>query len=186
MTKINLLPWREERRQELKRQFFITLIGVVLIGAGSVYLVNMSVQSQIELQNSRNQFVVNETKKLEQQIKEISELKKKRASLIDRMNVIQNLQGNRPAVVKVFDELVRTVPDGVYYKSIKSAGDVISIAGFAETNNRVSNLMRNLDASELLTEPNLSKVQSAKGQSAVNEFNLTVKRQAPATKDDKG
>ncbi len=179
MTKINLLPWREERRQELKRQFFIILAGVVLIGAGAVYLVNMAVQGQIEYQNQRNQFVQNETKKLEQQIKEISELKKKRESLVDRMKVIQDLQGNRPVVVKVFDEIVRTVPDGVFYKRIKSSSDSISVTGYAESNNRVSNLMRNLDSSELFQAPNLSKVQTATEQGS-NEFDLTVKRQKPA------
>ena len=78
MTKINLLPWREERRQELKQQFFVVLFGVLLIGAGSVYLVDMGVQTRIEYQNQRNQFIVGETKKLEQQIKEIEELKKEK------------------------------------------------------------------------------------------------------------
>jgi type IV pilus assembly protein PilN len=184
MTKINLLPWREERRQELKRQFFVILFGVVLVGAGSVYLVEMNVQSEIEYQNQRNQFIQNETKKLEQQIKEISELKKKRASLIERMKVIQDLQGNRPEIVKVFDELARTVPDGVFYKQIKATGDVISMSGYAESNNRVSNLMRNLDASELFNAPNLSKVQSASKGDSTNEFDLTVKRQKPAAEEE--
>ncbi len=184
MTKINLLPWREERRQELKRQFFIVLAGAVLIGAGCMYLVEMNVQSQIAYQNQRNQFIQNETKKMEQQIKEISELKKKRESLIERMKVIQDLQGNRPVVVKVFDEVVRTVPDGVFYKSIKSTGDTISIVGFAESNNRVSNLMRNLDSSELFQAPNLSKVQTAGKEKDSNEFDLTVKRQKPAAEEE--
>ena len=175
MTKINLLPWREERRQELKQQFFVVLFGVLLIGAGSVYLVDMGVQTRIEYQNQRNQFIVGETKKLEQQIKEIEELKKKRESLIERMKVIQDLQGNRPEIVKVFDEMVRTLPDGVYYKRVKATGDTLSMTGLAESNNRVSNLMRNLDASELFEAPNLSKVQAASKEQSVNEFDLTVK-----------
>lgn len=184
MTKINLLPWREERRQELKQQFFVALFGVLLIGAGSVYLVDMNVQSQIEYQNQRNQFIVSETKKLEQQIKEIEDLKKKRESLIERMKVIQDLQGNRPEIVKVFDDMVRTVPDGVFYKQVKSSGDVISMTGFAESNNRVSNLMRNLDSSELFDAPNLSKVQAASKEQSVNEFDLTVKRQKRITDEE--
>lgn len=186
MTKINLLPWREERRQELKRQFFTTLVGALFIGAGMVYLWYMNVQSQIEYQNSRNQYVVNETKKLEQQIKEIEELKNKRASLVDRMRVIQNLQGNRPVVVKIFDELARTVPDGVFYQVINSTDNNIKITGFAESNNRVSNLMRNLDGSPLLAEPNLSKVLTSKDADAVNKFDLTVTREAPAEDDEDG
>ncbi|HCB38462.1 MAG TPA: pilus assembly protein PilN [Gammaproteobacteria bacterium] len=184
MTKINLLPWREERRQELKQQFFVVLFGVLLIGAGSVYLVDMGVQTRIEYQNQRNQFIVGETKKLEQQIKEIEELKKKRESLIERMKVIQDLQGNRPEIVKVFDEMVRTLPDGVYYKQIKATGDILSMTGLAESNNRVSNLMRNLDASELFEAPNLSKVQAASKEQSVNEFDLTVKRQKKKAEEE--
>ncbi|MAA58558.1 MAG: pilus assembly protein PilN [Pseudomonadales bacterium] len=184
MTKINLLPWREERRQELKQQFFVVLFGVLLIGAGSVYLVDMGVQTRIEYQNQRNQFIVGETKKLEQQIKEIEELKKKRESLIERMKVIQDLQGNRPEIVKVFDEMVRTLPDGVYYKRVKATGDTLSMTGLAESNNRVSNLMRNLDASELFEAPNLSKVQAASKEQSVNEFDLTVKRQKKKAEEE--
>ncbi len=184
MTKINLLPWREERRQELKRQFFIVLAGAVLIGAGAVYLVNMTVESKIEYQAQRNQFIENETKKLEEQIKEIKELEKKRESLVERMQVIQDLQGNRPEVVKVFDGLARTVPDGVFYSLLRSTGGVIAITGYAESNNRVSNLMRNLDASDLFESPNLSKVQSASKEKDSNEFDLTVKRQKPASEKE--
>ena len=184
MTKINLLPWREERRQELKQQFFVILVGVLLIGAGTVYLVDMGVQSRIDYQNQRNQFIVSETKKLENQIKEIEELKKKRESLIERMKVIQDLQGNRPEIVKIFDEMVRTLPDGVYYRQVKATGDTLSMTGLAESNNRVSNLMRNLDASELFEAPNLSKVQAASKEQSVNEFDLTVKRQKPKTEEE--
>lgn len=184
MTKINLLPWREERRQELKRQFFIVLAGMVLIGAGVVYVFNMNIESQIAYQNQRNQFIQNETKKMEQQIKEIRELKKKRESLIERMKVIQDLQGNRPVVVKIFDEVVRTVPDGVYYKNVKASGDSINIVGFAESNNRVSNLMRNLDSSELFQAPNLSKVQTSGKEKDSNEFDLSVKRQKLAVEEE--
>src|SRR5690606_15683708 len=122
MTKINLLPWREERRQELKRQFFIILAGMILVGAGAVYLVNMQVEAQIENQNRRNDFITQETRKLDAQIKEIAELKKQRASLIERMKIIQDLQGNRPVIVQIFDDVVRTVPDGVYYKKVKATG----------------------------------------------------------------
>lgn len=184
MTKINLLPWREERRQELKQQFFVVLVGILLIGAGSVYLVDMGVQSRIDYQNQRNQFIVSETKTLEKQIQEIEELKKKRESLIERMKVIQDLQGNRPEIVKVFDEMVRTLPDGVYYKQVKSTGDTLSMTGLAESNNRVSNLMRNLDSSELFEAPNLSKVQAASKEQSVNEFDLTVKRQKRKTEEE--
>lgn len=179
MTRINLLPWREERRQELKRQFFMVLVAMLLLGAGAVYLVNVQVEGQIENQNRRNDFITQETKKLDAQIKEIAELKKQRTSLIERMKIIQDLQGNRPVVVQIFDELVRTVPDGVFYKKLKTTGDSISITGYAESNNRVSNLMRNLDSSELFEAPNLSKVKTAEKDKSANEFDLTVQRQKP-------
>lgn len=187
MTKINLLPWREERRQELKRQFFMVLAGMVLVGAGAVYLVNMRVEGQIENQNRRNEFITQETRKLDAQIKEIAELKRQRASLIERMKIIQDLQGNRPVIVQVFDELVRTVPDGVFYRKVKATGDSISITGYAESNNRVSNLMRNLDASPMLESPNLSKVTSSdkdNRDNSANEFDLTVQRQKPKTEEE--
>ena len=157
----------------------MVLAGMVFVGAGAVYLVNMEVESQIENQNRRNDFITQETKKLDAQIKEISELKKQRSSLIERMKIIQDLQGNRPIIVQMFDELVRTVPDGVYYKQVKATGDKVSITGFAESNNRVSNLMRNLDASPLFQSPNLSKVKSADKDKSTNEFDLTVQRQKP-------
>lgn len=179
MTKINLLPWREERRQELKRQFFMVLVAMLLLGAGAVYVVNMQVEAQIEQQNRRNEFITQETRKLDAQIKEIAELKKQRTSLIERMKIIQDLQGNRPVIVQIFDDLVRTVPDGVFYRRIKASGDNISITGYAESNNRVSNLMRNLDASPLFQAPNLSKVKTSAKDKATNEFDLTVRRQKP-------
>ncbi|PCJ47708.1 MAG: pilus assembly protein PilN [Moraxellaceae bacterium] len=176
MTRINLLPWREERRQELKRQFFVILAGVAIIGAGGVYLADMTVQSQIRHQSGRNAFVTAETQKLENQIKEIKELQNKRESLVERMNVIQNLQGNRPVIVHVFEDLARTAPDGVYYNGISASGGGLTIEGYAEANNRVSNLMRNLNKSEMFRNPNLSSVRNASGDGLEDwsEFSLTI------------
>jgi len=186
MTRINLLPWREERRQELKRQFFVILAGVALIGAGVVYLAEVGVQSQIQHQKGRNTFVSGETKKLENQIKEIKELQSKRESLVERMNVIQNLQGNRPVIVHIFEDLAKTVPEGVYYSGIHGAGDSLKVEGFAEANNRVSNLMRNLNKSQMFREPNLSSVKNAKSDSenGWSEFSLSVKQGLPPTDEE--
>lgn len=186
MTRINLLPWREERRQELKRQFFVILAGVALIGAGSVYLVDMSVQSQIQHQKGRNNFVTGETKKLENQIKEIQELQDKRESLVERMNVIQNLQGNRPVIVHVFEDLARTVPEGVYYNGVEANGASLKVEGFAEANNRVSNLMRNLNKSEMFRDPNLSSVKNASegAKDGWSEFSLSVKHGVKPTDEE--
>ncbi|CBL45914.1 Type IV fimbrial biogenesis protein, involved in pilus assembly [gamma proteobacterium HdN1] len=190
MARINLLPWREERRQELKKQFLTILVGVIFVGAGSVYVANMVVESETAYQNTRNEFVQAETRKLDEQIKEIAELKKKRASLIERMNVIQDLQGNRPMVVKVFDELARTMPDGVYYASITETGDTITADGVAESNTRISTLMRNLDDSGTFLRPTLSKVvkhaMKAGEQKDESDFQLSFKIEKPKSSDKEG
>ncbi len=187
MTRINLLPWREERRQELKRQFFVILFGVALIGAGAVYLVDMSVQSQIENQRKRNAFITSETRKLDAQIKEIEELKQKREHLVERMNVIQDLQGNRPVIVHVFDQLAKTIPDGVFFNSVSSSGDVYTIDGLAEANNRVSNLMRNLNTSPMFKDPSLAKVSAEeRGDETWSRFSLSVKQASPGSEGEEG
>lgn len=186
MTRINLLPWREERRQELKRQFFVILFGAALMGAGLLYLAEMNTQSKIAYQKSRNAFIETETRKLEAQIKEIAELRKRRAHLVERMNVIQDLQGNRPVIVYLFDHLVTTMPDGVFYESIESRGGALTIRGMAESNNRVSNLMRNMDESPLFISPNLSSVKATPRDGEVwSSFQLNVQQGAPKTQPTK-
>ena len=181
MAQINLLPWREDRRQELKRDFLVTLGLVVLLGIGLLILADRVVNSQIDNQKARNNYLTENIKVLDKQVAEIRELQKRRNQLIDRMRVIQELQGNRPIIVRVLDQLVRTIPDGVFYTNISTKGKRISISGIAESNNRVSSLMRRLDASDWLTKPNLDKVKAAPqyGDQATI-FNLTVKIKAPA------
>lgn len=190
MAKINLLPWREERRQELKQQFIAVLFGVALLGAGSVYVMNMQVEAEMKYQQSRNQFVTDETRKLDAQIAEIAELKKKRERLIERMNVIQDLQGNRPLAVHVFDEIARSIPDGSFFTSVEQKGDALTATGVAESNTRISNLMRNLETSSSFVSPNLSKVaaHSAKDadEKAGSEFNLSFKIEKPKAADGEG
>ncbi len=185
MAQINLLPWREERRQELKKQFLISLVFVLATGAGLVLLADRIVNGQIDNQNARNQYLTENIKVLDKQVAEIRDLQKRRNQLLDRMRVIQELQGNRPIIVRVLDQLVRTVPDGVFYTNLSTKGKTISISGIAESNNRVSSLMRRLDASDWLANPNLDKVRAAPqyGDQATT-FNLTVKLQLPKTGDE--
>lgn len=160
MAKINLLPWREAYRAEKKKEF-ITLICVVLVAAIVVaFGWDRVVNAQISNQESRNQLLKSEIAKLEKQVAEIKELKKRRQDLLDRMLVIQELQGNRPEIVKLYDEFVRAVPDGVYFTKMVLNGKQLSLEGYAESNNRVSSLMRRLDASYKFAEPNLTKVQA--------------------------
>jgi len=154
---------------------------VLALGAGCILLADRVVNGQIDYQESRNEYLSKNIKQLDKQVKALRNLKKRRDQLIDRMRVIQELQGNRPIIVRVLDQMVRTVPDGVFYTGIKSKGKKISVSGIAESNNRVSSLMRRLDGSEWLANPNLDKVTAASkyGEQA-NKFNLSVKVQAPA------
>ena len=184
MAQINLLPWREERRQELKKEFLVTIGLVLALGVGLVLLGDRIVEGQIQHQKARNQYLTDNIKILDQQVAEIRELQKKRNQLLDRMRVIQELQGNRPIIVRILDQLVRTVPDGVFYTSLQTKDKTITIRGVAESNNRVSSLMRRLDASDWLANPRLDAVKAAPeyGDQA-NTFNLTVQIQAPATEN---
>ena len=175
MANINLLPWREARRQERKKQFLVGL-GATLVGAAlAVLLWDVMVNAQIDYQQSRNQHLRTHIALLDQEVAEIRDLQRKRNQLVERMRVIQALQGNRPVIVRLLDQLVRTVPDGVFYTSLETKANVVSIEGVAESNNRVSSLMRRLDASDWLENPNLDAVQAAPeyGEQATT-FKLTV------------
>ena len=183
MAQINLLPWREQLREERKQRFLVTLAGVFIVGAGVVLLGDQYLGSAIEQQDARNDFVRKEIAVLDARIKEISELKTRRQQLLERMKIIQDLQGNRPIIGRVFDQLVRTLPDGVHFTGVKMTAKNIAIVGAAESNNRVSNLMRNLDSSDWLTSPNLTEVKSvtAGALDQANVFQLTVQQTQPET-----
>jgi len=176
MAKINLLPWREEYRQEKKKEFLGIIGFFVATALLTVFLWDRWVNHQIDNQNSRNQLLTREIAVLDKQVKEIAQLKKRKQDLIERMNVIQALQGNRPDVVRVFDELVKTIPDGLYLSSLTRTGDRIALTGYAESNNRVSAFMRNLDSSYKFSEPNLTKVvaDGRLGEQG-NSFEMRVK-----------
>lgn len=160
MANINLLPWREELRAEKKKDF-LALLGVVLVCALLVaFGWDRVTNGRIDNQESRNQLLKREIATLEKQVAEIKDLKRKRQDMIDRMKIIQSLQSNRPEIVKIFDEFVRAVPDGLYFSSMNRKSSEVSLQGYSESNNRVSALMRNLDASYKFASPNLTKVQA--------------------------
>jgi len=181
MARINLLPWREQLREERKQRFLVALVGVLVVAAGLVFLADQMLSAAIDNQNARNDFIKKEIAVLDARIKEISELRTRRQQLLERMKIIQDLQGNRPIIGRIFDQLVRTLPDGVYFTAVKMEGKNIAIVGAAESNNRVSNLMRNLDASEWLTAPNLTEVKAvtAGALDQANVFQLTVQQTQP-------
>ena len=188
MARINLLPWREQLREERKQRFLVTLVGVLIVAGGIVFLADQYLNAAITQQNARNDFIRNEISALDSRIKEISELKTRRQQLVERMKIIQDLQGNRPIAARVFDQLVRTLPDGVYFADVKMTGKSISIEGAAESNNLVSSLMRNQDSSDWLTAPNLTEVKavSADKLDQANTFKLTVQQTLPKDQDEQG
>jgi type IV pilus assembly protein PilN len=161
MAKINLLPWREAFRTEKQKEFLSLVVVVLVVAVLVAFGWDRVVSNQIDSQNSRNQQLNTEIAKLDKQVAEIKELKARRQDLLDRMQVIQELQGNRPEIVKIYDEFVRAVPDGVYFTKMIRKDSQISLVGYAESNNRVSSLMRRLDASYKFSEPNLTKVQDS-------------------------
>ncbi|MBV1883972.1 MAG: PilN domain-containing protein [Pseudomonadales bacterium] len=182
MAHINLLPWREERRAELRRQFFVILAGVAIIGAGTVFLVDTRVGAQISKQDSRNRYIELEQENLDESISAIKELRSQRAQLIERMNVIQNLQGNRSVIVHFFDEFAQNIPDGVFLSWLQRNGKTFILKGEAEANNRVSNFMRNLNESDWFANPTLSSVVAGEEEGASSRFELSVIGVSPSAK----
>ncbi|WP_043311135.1 PilN domain-containing protein [Pseudomonas sp. ML96] len=186
MARINLLPWREQLREERKQRFVAAMGGVLLVAGGLVFLGGQYLNSAIEQQNARNDYVKREIAALDARIAEIKDLRERRAQLLERMKIIQDLQGNRPIIGHIFDQLVRTLPDGVFFTELNRKGALISIVGSAESNNRVSSLMRNLDASEWLKSPNLTEVKAitAGEVDQANIFKLTVEQTRPGVAED--
>jgi type IV pilus assembly protein PilN len=182
MARINLLPWREQLREERKKEFMTVLVLIVIFAGGLVFLGDRFLNGKIDHQNARNEFLQKEITLLEARIKEIEQLQARRTQLLDRMKIIQDLQGNRPIIVRVFDELARTLPDGVHFDSLGMAESTINIKGRAESNSRVSNLMRQMDASDWLTSPNLTAVRAVTsgGLDQANVFELSVKQTEPS------
>jgi len=186
MATINLRPWREERRERLKKEF-LQITGLVAFAAVAIWFGwNMTINSWVSHQQSRNQMLESEISSLDAKAKEIVALKAKKADLADRMKVIQALQGTRPMIVHVFNELAKTMPDGVFYNKIERKGSKIFVEGTAESNQRVSTLMRNISDSEWFANPNLTKVvANTKVGEQGNDFVLAFDIVAPESGEAK-
>ena len=186
MARINLLPWREELREERRKRFLLILVGVLVGTAGAVLIANQVISSAIDRQVARNNYIGKQIAVVDERIKQISDLKARRQQLVERMRIIQDLQGNRPISGRIFDQLARTLPDGVYFTEVKMDGKTLSISGAAESNNRVSDLMRNLEASDWFDAPSLTEVKATTaGQvDQANVFQLTVRQTQPAIAED--
>lgn len=184
-TKINLLPWRAERRAERKKEFLTILAGFAGVGLLVFGVWYLTLQSLIDYQMRRNQKLSSEISLLDKKVEEINGLRKQRADMIERMKVIQGLQGTRPLIVHVFDELVHKQPDGIFFSKIERKDNRIFIDGTAESNNRVSSLMRSLDESEWFENPLLTKVLAnpALGEQGT-DFNLAIDISLPKVKEE--
>ena len=188
MARINLLPWRVERRK-LRKKEFLTMLGLsALAGVVLWFLLNMYYNNQISGQNARNDYLHDQITQVDTQIKEIDELDKKKAKLLARKQVIEQLQANRSQMVHLFDSLVRTIPDGVILTSIKQEGDKLTLEGRSQSNARVSTYMRNLEGSGWMTKPDLSIIEAKAGDPALPyAFTLSVMLVNPnAPKDENG
>jgi type IV pilus assembly protein PilN len=175
-TRLNLLPWREMRRREQDRQLLTIAIGAWVLMLVLVFYAHVHVSALIEAQNKRNEFLQQEIAKVEKEIKEIAELKKRRQDLLARMNVIQQLQEDRTRLVRVFDELVRRVPEGVQLKTLRQTGANFALTGSAQSNARVSALMRNFAASDWFADPELEVINvRQQGGERVSDFSMRVK-----------
>ena len=148
MVKINLLPWRDERRQQLTKEFYYMLAAAAILAGGIVFAGNYYFDKSIEIQNKRNQYIQSEITKLDAQIEEIKELEKKKSDLLARKEVIEELQASRTQMVHMFDEMVKTIPNGVFLEKINQQGNRISMEGYAQSHSRVSAYMRQLESSE--------------------------------------
>jgi type IV pilus assembly protein PilN len=180
-THLNLLPWREIRRKEQDRQLLTVAIGAWIFMGVAVFYGHLHVTQLIDDQNRRNQFLKQEIAKVEKEIQEIREIKKQRQALIARMNVIYQLQGDRTQIVHLFDDLVRKLPEGVYFDQMKQNGKNFTLQGVAQSNARVSALMRNLDSSEWFTNPNLDIINvKEKSGDRVSTFKLQVQQASKA------
>lgn len=187
MTNINLLPWREELREERKKQFIAMLATSVVSAILLMVLVHFIVSSKISAQDKRNRYLKNEIVQFDKEIKKIEALKKMKAMLVARMEIIQELQSNRPQIVHLFDQVVRVLPEGVHLSQIMRNGDRLTLIGKAESNTNVSDLMRNISSSAWLKQPSLHEIKNNKRDGLLHsEFRLQLQMTHPlksATKE---
>ncbi|MCU7553311.1 PilN domain-containing protein [Alteromonas sp. ASW11-19] len=173
MAHINLLPWREQQRQHQKQQYLAGLVAVAAIVGLLFWFIGQAIDQQISNQNARNTFLQSEIAVLDAQIAAIQKIKESKSAIEQRMALIEQLQASRNIAPSVFDELARVVPPGVSFKSMRRAGNMIEIEGISESNNRLSDFMRKLEASAVFTGGDLSSiVADTTASDAVSDFTL--------------
>jgi type IV pilus assembly protein PilN len=184
MPRINLLPWREELRQKRKKEFLLALLGAVLMGGALTFGTKVFYQRLIANQESRNDMLRAEITELDKQIAEIEGFEAQRDRLLDRMEIIEELQRSRPESVHLMDELVSVLPAGVHLTAVTQQTRNIELLGTTESNQRISNLMRSINESEWLREPRIGVIQTTgSGPVAEGDFRLNL-QQVPAVEEE--
>ena len=185
MPRINLLPWREEERKKRQQDFMIALAGSVIVGIAVVGLTLLAFNQMIDGQQARNQRLETEIAELEKSITEIDNLERQKERLLARMEIIEQLQRSRPEIVHLFDEMSRQLPEGVYLNGMRQTGALVELKGVAQSSTRVSALMRQTDASEWLTDPSVTKVETTDaGPARQAEFVVNLKQASPGVEGD--
>ncbi|HET7308311.1 MAG TPA: PilN domain-containing protein [Gammaproteobacteria bacterium] len=183
MPRINLLPWREERRKRRQQQFNNAAAGIAVLAVLVVGYWLHTMNGNIDYQNQRNQYLKTEIASVDKRIAAIKDLKKTRKELLARMRIIEKLQQSRPQVVHLFDQLVRTLPDGVYLTSVSEKADTLHLDGIAQSSARISTYMRNIAGSKWLADPNLTVIKADnKGGLHRKQFTLTAQVTGPTKK----
>lgn len=185
MPSINLLPWREAERKRRQREFGVAMGGAVVAGIAVVMLTMLAFSQMISAQNGRNDRLTAEIVELEKSIAEIDGLERQKERLLARMEIIEELQKSRPEIVHLFDEMVRQLPEGVYLTGMKQTGSRVEIRGVAQSSTRVSALMRSIDASGWLGDPEVERVETTQsGSSRQAEFVVYLKQKRTDSEED--
>ena len=186
MPRINLIPWREAERKRKRQEFGVGVLGAVVIAGLIAFLVSLQMGAAIDNQNERNQYLTDEIAKLDKQITEILALEQQKQRLRARIQVIEQLERSRPEIVHVFDQLVRTIPDGVNLVSLKQTDRKLQLKGLAQSSTRVASYMRNIDASEWLTDPSLDILETKGAGDGGSDFTLNATQKNPALTNASG
>ena len=179
MPRINLVPWREAERKRKRQEFGVGAIAALMLAAFISFAVNWQMQSAIDEQMERNQYLQTQITQLDKQIAEILDLEAQKTRLQARITVIEQLELSRPEIVHVFDQLVRTTPDGIYLTAVKQTDRKIELKGVAQSSTRVASYMRNIDGSEWLADPSLQILETKGATDAGSQFTLNASQENP-------
>jgi type IV pilus assembly protein PilN len=187
MAKVNLLPWREAQRQQRQRNFLLILAATAVLAVGAVLVANQVVNNLMADQESRNNYLRSEVRKLDREIERIEELEEVRDSLISRKNVIERLQGNRSLMVHLFNQIAQTVPEGITLTNVRQSGSELTLNGTSQSESRVSDYIRQIEGATWLTNPTLWIIQADESDDRPDQpfvFELRAQVQSPDQQEE--